>query len=198
MIKFKKLNLDEPYIKFKEDYNLALNNNQKFIEAVTISSYSKSIDEVNSRMVNIKFVDNTDFIFFSNYNSPKSKEFIEHNQINAMFFWDSINVQIRLKAKIRKTSNQFNQEYFSSRSKLKNALAISSNQSEYIDSYESVINKYNKSLKSDKLNECPDYWGGFLFTPYYFEFWKGHESRLNKRDIYEMREGKWQHYFLQP
>ena len=149
-------------------------------------------------MVNIKFVDNTDFIFFSNYNSPKSKEFLEHNQINAMFFWDSINVQIRLKAKIRKTSNQFNQEYFSSRSKLKNALAISSNQSEYIDSYESVINKYNKSLKSDKLNECPDYWGGFLFTPYYFEFWKGHESRLNKRDIYEMREGKWQHYFLQP
>ncbi len=198
MIKFKKLNLDEPYIKFKENYNLALNNNQKFIEAVTISSYSKSIDEVNSRMVNIKFVDNTDFIFFSNYNSPKSKEFLEHNQINAMFFWDSINVQIRLKAKIRKTSNQFNQEYFSSRSKLKNALAISSNQSEYIDSYESVINKYNKSLKSDKLNECPDYWGGFLFTPYYFEFWKGHESRLNKRDIYEMREGKWQHYFLQP
>ena len=42
----------------------------------------------------------------------------------------------------------------------------------------------------DNLDECPNDWGGFLFKPYYFEFWKGHESRLNERDVYEIKNGK--------
>ena len=50
----------------------------------------------------------------------------------------------------------------------------------------------------DNLEECPNHWGGFEFKPYYFEFWKGHESRLNERDVYEMKNGKWENYILEP
>ena len=63
---------------------------------------------------------------------------------------------------------------------------------------ESLIKNYEKSLESDDLTKCPEYWGGFSFTPYYFEFWEGHKSRLNKRDVYEMVGDNWSHYFLQP
>ena len=80
----------------------------------------------------------------------------------------------------------------------KNALAISSNQSQAIDSYETVIKNYNKSLETDNLNECPDYWGGYSFIPYYFEFWEGHNSRLNKREAYEKKGSDWHSSFLQP
>ena len=52
-----------------------------------------------------------------------------------------------MKAKIKKTSNEFNQKYFFDRSEEKNALAISSNQSKTIDSYNQVKENYNKSLK---------------------------------------------------
>ena len=90
-----------------------------------------------------------------------------------------------MKAKIKKTSNEFNQKYFFDRSEEKNALAISSNQSKQIDSYNQVKENYNKSLKTDDLKKCPEYWGGYSFTPYYFEFWEGHESRLNKREVYK-------------
>ena len=62
----------------------------------------------------------------------------------------------------------------------KNALAISSSQSNKIESYKQVELNYQKSLDNDKLTDCPDYWGGFSFIPYYFEFWQGHQSRLNK------------------
>ena len=139
-----------------------------------------------------------EFIFFSNYDSPKSEDFKSHNQITALFHWSSINVQIRMKAKINKTSREFNLKYFSSRDEKKNALAISSNQSKPISSYEKVSENYNKSLNNDNLKDCPEYWGGYSFVPYYFEFWEGHESRLNKREVYEMRIDGWSQYILQP
>ena len=85
-----------------------------------------------------------------------------------------------MKAKIQKTSRDFNIEYFAKRDKKKNALAVSSNQSNKIDSYENVHVNYEKSLHEDNLEKCPEYWGGYSFVPYYFEFWEGHESRLKK------------------
>ena len=56
-------------------------------------------------------------------------------------------------------------------------MSISSDQSQFIDSYEGVKEKYLKSLKYDDLKKCPDFWGGYSFTPYYFEFWEGHMNR---------------------
>ena len=107
-------------------------------------------------------------------------------------------MQIRIKATIKPTSREYNLAYFAQRDKKKNALAISSNQSSEIASYDDVQENYNKSIKKDCLTECPEYWGGYSFTPYYFEFWEGHESRLNKRDVYQMKSGKWHHGILQP
>ena len=198
MIQFKKLNKEIPYQLFKAKYDEAINNGQKSIEAISISSYNKHIAEVDSRFVNLKFIINNEFIFFSNYDSPKASAFNFHNQIAALIYWPSINVQIRMKAKIKKTSNKYNQKYFFDRSEEKNALAISSNQSMPVDSYNQVKENYNESLKNDDLKKCPKYWGGFSFTPYYFEFWEGHESRINKREVFDKIDGEWKHLFLQP
>ena len=198
MIKFKNLNQDQPYLLLKLKYEEALSAGQSNIEAVAISSLNKNKNEVESRYVNLKFIINNDFIFFSNYDSPKAFDFNSHNQIAALVYWSSINVQIRMKAQIKKTSKKFNQKYFFDRSEEKNALAISSNQSKPIDSYSQVKKNYNKSFKNDDLKKCPEYWGGFSFTPYYFEFWEGHESRINKREIFEKIDGVWEQSFLQP
>ena len=198
MIQFKNLNKEEPYLLFKAKYDEAFNAGQKNIEAISVSSYNSKMHEVDSRFVNLKFIKNDELIFFTNYNSAKASSFNSHNQIAALIFWPSINVQIRMKANIKKTSNDFNQNYFFDRSEEKNALAISSNQSKPIDSYNQVKENYNKSLKNDNLKKCPEFWGGYSFTPYYFEFWEGHESRLNKREVYEKRDDSWKHLILEP
>ena len=198
MIQFNNLNQEMPYLVFKEKYNESLNAKQKNIEAISISSYNREISEVDSRYVNLKFISNDEFIFFSNYDSPKASAFISHSQITALVFWPSINVQIRMRAKIKKTTDEFNQNYFFDRSEEKNALAISSNQSKPINSYSQVKENYNKSLKNDDLKKCPEFWGGYSFTPYYFEFWEGHESRLNKREVYKKSDDIWKHLILQP
>ena len=198
MIKFENLNKDKPYSVFKKKYDEALNAGQKNIEAISISSYNIHTNEVDSRYVNLKFIKNNKFIFFSNYNSPKGFAFNSHNQIAALFYWSSTNVQIRMKAKISKTSNEYNQKYFFNRSEEKNALAISSNQSKPIDSYSCVEESYHKSLKNDDLKACPSYWGGYAFIPYYIEFWEGNDFRINKREVFQNIDANWTYMILQP
>ena len=198
MITFKKQSGDPPYLKFRKEYDRALSADQKIIEAISVSSLCKFNSIVDSRYVNLKIVDDKDFIFFSNYDSPKSKQFMSHNQVCVTIFWNTTNVQIRMRSNIKKTSKEFNDKYFSSRSPKKNALAISSNQSNKIDSYQSVQKRYKETERSEDLNKCPEYWGGFVFRPYYFEFWKGHASRINKREAYELNNQVWLKKYLEP
>jgi len=198
MIQFNNLNQKIPFLLFKEKYDKAIDAGQRSIEAISISSYDKESNEVDSRYVNLKFVSNDEFIFFSNYNSPKASSFSSHNQIAALVYWPSINTQIRMKAKIKKTSAKYNQKYFFDRTKEKNALAISSNQSKVIDSFYAIQDKFNKTLKNNDLKECPKYWGGYSFTPYEIEFWEGNEFRINKRNLYKKDNTTWTHFILEP
>lgn len=198
MIEFNNLNDESPYLLLKQKYDEALKAGQKNIEAISISSYNKEINEVDSRFVNLKYVNKDQFIFFTNYESPKSVAFKSHNQISAILYWPSINVQIRMKSYVVKTDVRFNKKFFQKRSAKKNALAIASMQSQKISSYEEVIKKYMFTQKTKDLNKCPDYWGGFSFKPYYFEFWEGHEDRINKRKVFEQTDSGWNEFFLEP
>jgi pyridoxine/pyridoxamine 5'-phosphate oxidase len=84
--------------------------------------------------------------FFSNYQSPKASQFESHNQVSVLIYWASINTQIRMKARIFKTSAKFSDDHFNSRTKEKNALAISSNQSQPIDSFDEVTKNFYETL----------------------------------------------------
>ncbi len=199
MISLIDLSDDKPYRVFKEIYEKALKNNQSGIEACAISTFNKDFDEVESRFVNLKYVVRDEWIFFSNYNSPKSKAIRSHNQISALFYWDSINTQVRLKANASITSSKFSDEHFLSRSVEKNALAISSSQSDRVESFHDVEEKFLKTLKNeDILRDRPDYWGGFSFKPYYFEIWTGGKYRLNKRQVFNKNNDHWEDFFVQP
>jgi pyridoxamine 5'-phosphate oxidase len=198
MIDISNISDDAPYSEFKKKYKNAIENNQKNIEAICLSSYSSTTEEVNSRFVNIKQIIDKEFIFYSNYSSPKASEFEENKKVSAVFFWNSVNVQIRMKATIKKKSKLFNQLYFESRSINKNALAISSCQSQVTSSYESIIKNYEEALASKDLKTCPEYWGGYSITPYSFEFWEGHKYRLNKRNLYENKNKNWSKKILEP
>ena len=199
MIEFNNLSQETPYSVFKEKYNESVQANQTNIEAMCIASYSLNQKEANARFVNLKFINDKEFIFFSNYNSPKSIDFNSHNQITALIYWNNINVQIRMKALIKKTNQEFSDAHFANRELTKNALAISSQQSVPVTSYKKVKENYESTLAKDTLiTKRPDYWGGFSFTPHYFEFWEGHQSRLNKRISYTTNNSQWTKTFLQP
>lgn len=198
MITFININQSEPFRKLKSFYDKAFELNQKSIDAIAVSSYSNINSIVDSRYVNLKYIDDNKFIFFSNYNSPKAQQFNEHDQVSILIFWNTINVQIRLSGKINKTSKSYNKTYFAKRNSGKNALAISSNQSEEIESYEIVKHNYFKTFNNNDLTICPDYWGGFYFIPSSIEFWKGEKDRINLREKYTFKNNIWKKTILSP
>ncbi len=198
MIVFKDLPDVEPYQQFQKDYFDAEEANQPLIHAIAISSFNKTLNEVESRFVNLKYIEGEEWIFFSNYNSPKAMSFQSHDQISAMFYWSTTNIQIRMKANIKETNKERSDEHFQSRQKEKNALAIASNQSQPISSFETVKSKFTDTLENADLRKRPDYWGGFSFTPYYFEFWRGSDFRLNHRNAFSKVEDGWESSILEP
>ena len=64
MIEFINLSKETPYKIFKEKYDDAWKANQSIIEAICISSYSSIKKEVGARFVNLKYVNEKEFIFF--------------------------------------------------------------------------------------------------------------------------------------
>ena len=199
MINFLNLSSEKPYILFRSLYQKAIESGQKGVEAISVSSYNQLLQEVEARYVNLKYIDNNEWIFFSNYRSPKANQFESHNQVSVLIYWASINTQIRIKAKIFKASSEFSDQHFQGRTKEKNALAISSNQSEVIDSYDEVTKNFHETLEIMTSETArPDFWGGYSFTPYYFEFWQGHENRLNKRHVFKQQKDEWTEQLLQP
>ena len=199
MINFLNPSLEKPYVLFQSLYQKAIENGQKGVEAISVSSYNELLKEVEARYVNLKYIDNNEWIFFSNYLSPKANQFESHNQVSVLIYWASINTQIRMKAKIFKTSSEFSDEHFQGRTKEKNALAISSNQSQVIDSFDEVTKNFHETLEIiTSETPRPNFWGGYSFTPYYFEFWQGHENRLNQRHVFKRQDDEWTEQLLQP
>jgi len=199
MINFLNPSHEKPYVLFESLYQKAIENGQKGVEAISVSSYNEPLKEVEARYVNLKYIDNNEWIFFSNYLSPKANQFESHDQVSVLIYWASINTQIRMKAKIFKTSSEFSDEHFQGRTKEKNALAISSNQSQAVDSFDQVTKNFNETLEiMTSETPRPDFWGGYSFTPYYFEFWQGHENRLNKRHVFKQQDNQWSEQLLQP
>ena len=201
MIKFIDIDNSEPYKIFNKFYQNALELGQKNIEAVCISSFNSNQNEVSSRFVNLKYIKGCSWYFFTNYQSPKAKDFLSHKQVALSIFWNVPNVQIRIKGQIYLADKLESDSHFISRDLSKNALAISSDQSRPINSYDDVSSKYNHTIKNiiDEDNiKRPEWWGGFFIKPVYFEFWEGKDNRLNKREEYVLNENNWISSFLEP
>ena len=198
MITFSELNSAEPYSIFYKYFKSAHEKGQQHLDAIAISSLNRKLMQVNSRFVNLKYIIDDEWVFFSNYDSPKSIDFKTHDQISALIFWNTINTQIRIKANIFKSTKEISDNHFKGRSKEKNALAISSKQSRSISSYEEIKKNYHDVLEKKDLFARPEYWGGFSFTPYEIEFWVGNSFRLNKRDLFVRRDDTWEHSILEP
>lgn len=196
MIKFHLQDNLEPYKIFYKKYKEAQAASQQNIEAACLSTCSnKKIP--HSRFVNIKYVNDNEFIFFSNYESLKAQDIINNNNVSLVFFWSATNIQIRIQGIVHKLDEHRSDKHWMFRQKEKNILAIASNQSSKIASYKDVQKKYKEYATSD-LTKRPDYWGGYVVVPHYFEIWEGNKSRINKREAYELSSSNWSYFILEP
>tara|TARA_B100002051_G_C16734733_1_gene640522 strand:+ start:268 stop:861 length:594 start_codon:yes stop_codon:yes gene_type:complete len=197
MILFNKNIKSEPQKELIKLYHIATKKNQRNIEAASLSTIS-SDNKPHCRFINIKYVNENEFIFFSNYNSSKARDINLNKNIALTFFWNLANIQIRIEGEIKKLDEKRSDIHWLTRSVEKNALAFSSDQSKEIASFKEVKRNYNNVLKNEDLTKRPKYWGGYVVVPHYFEFWEGSDFRLNKRKVFFNENEVWNKKLIQP
>ena len=197
---FKNLNPAPPFQLFESYYVKAEENGQPHVEAGCVSSVDVN-GQPHARYVNFKYFFEDHLIFFSNYKSDKAKQFENNALVAVNFWWPNTDTQIRIEGEISKCSEKFSDQHFQEREIGKNISAIASNQSEEIESYEILREKYDAikaKVDAGEIQENrPSDWGGFQIKINYFEFWEAFEDRLNYRECYKKESDSCRKFFLQ-
>tara|TARA_B000000437_G_scaffold34910_1_gene23322 strand:+ start:861 stop:1499 length:639 start_codon:yes stop_codon:yes gene_type:complete len=176
-------------------------NSDQIIEpnAMTISTVDEN-SFPSSRVVLLKQIKERSLIFFTNYNSNKGKSLDKNENICASFYWPPLERQVIIKGYAKKISSVESEDYFNSRPFESQAAAIISNQSEDIDSYESLLEKYNSFIEQNKNTKLkrPNNWGGIEIFINQIEFWQGRKNRLHNRVLCNFQKDTWEYKLLSP
>ncbi|MDP6164118.1 MAG: pyridoxamine 5'-phosphate oxidase, partial [Candidatus Thioglobus sp.] len=156
-------------------------------------SLATSDDSIGIRTVLLKYFDEKGFVFFTNYESKKSKQIQSNPQAAILFPWLALERQVKIIGKVEKISNLESLKYFSSRPKDSQIGAWASEQSSRISSRSILIEQFALMKKKFSHGEIPlpTFWGGYRVIPISIEFWQGRENRLHDRFIYERQEDGW-------
>ena len=136
------------------------------------------------RTVLLKDIINRNFVFYTNYESRKSREIFETGKVAICFYWKSINRQVRVVGEIDKIPEKVSDQYFESRSLGSRIGAWASIQSQPLKNRETLLKRVEEF--KNKFHENvprPKHWGGFKIVPNEFEFWQDGDFRLHDRFI---------------
>ncbi len=145
----------------------------------------------NSRVVLLKEINSEGLVFFTNYKSQKGQDIATNPNVAINFFWPELERQVRIHCVASKISSVESDTYFYSRPKASQLGAIVSAQSAEIGKDEDLESKITEIIESNLEIKRPEYWGGYILVPEYFEFWHGRASRIHDRVAYSKTTGAW-------
>jgi pyridoxamine 5'-phosphate oxidase len=152
------------------------------------------------RMVLLKGVDERGFVFYTNHNSRKARELTATGHASLMFYWRSLERQVRIEGRAEKVSAEESDAYFSTRPMESRWSVYASRQSEVIESRDVLESRYTiaRQTYGDQVAR-PRWWGGYRVVPDQFEFWQGRPNRLHDRLRYTKEvSGVWKRERLAP
>ena len=148
----------------------------------------------NVRMVLLKEIESTGFVFYTNFQSAKAKEILSSGKAALVIHWKSLRRQIRVRGSVLKTSDEQADRYFDSRSLNSRYGAIASEQSKPLQNRADLEERVERvKRESGDQPKRPQHWGGFKITPIEMELWADGEDRLHNRFkySYESNDENW-------
>ena len=155
----------------------------------------------SARMVLIKNFDERGFVFYTNLQSRKAKEFEKNVRVALCFYWKSLKKQIRIEGPLLELPNKEADDYFQSRSRESQIAAWASKQSDYLpEGYKSLENnvEYYENKFKNQIIPRPNFWSGRIVVPEKIEFWKNRKNRLHERVLFKAASESWLKESLYP
>jgi pyridoxamine 5'-phosphate oxidase len=152
------------------------------------------------RTVLLKGCDDRGFVFYTNYNSRKARDLTATGRGSLMFYWRSLERQVRIDGRAEKVSAEESDAYFATRPIESRWSVYASRQSDVIESRDALESRFTivRQTYGDRVPR-PVWWGGFRIVPDEFEFWQGRPSRLHDRLRYvKEASGTWRRERLAP
>jgi pyridoxamine 5'-phosphate oxidase len=155
----------------------------------------------SARVVLLKAYDAEGFVFFTNYESQKGHELSVNPHLALVFFWPTLERQIRVTGTASTVSRLESEHYFHSRPVGSQVGAWASNQSQVLANRAELDNRF-RELTTQYQNQAvplPPSWGGYRVRPSVIEFWQARLNRLHDRFRYTRSgDGIWKMARLSP
>lgn len=157
---------------------------------------------VSARIVLLKELDERGFAFYTNYDSAKAAQLVEHRHAALCLHWKTLRdgVQVRVEGVAEKTSAAESDAYFATRVRASQIGAWASLQSQTLPdraTLEARIAQYEREFAGKPVPR-PPHWGGYRVVPDMIELWYGQRARLHDRVRYDKTSGEWTKRLLYP
>jgi pyridoxamine 5'-phosphate oxidase len=187
-----------PFSLFAEWFEEAQQLDVNTPSAMVLSTADQS-GRPSARIVLLKEWDKKGFVFYTNFYSKKAKELDANPQASLLFYWDALGKQVRIEGTVERTDRESSQQYFESRPRESQLGAWASHQSTPLESRSLLEDQYSHfQQKYPDQIPLPEFWGGYLLFPDYFEFWENGIYRLHHRQTFKRQAENWETTLLFP
>jgi pyridoxamine 5'-phosphate oxidase len=162
-------------------------------DAMVLASASEA-GKPSARVVLCKRIDTAAgfIVFFTNYQSRKSRELLCNPHAAAVFHWDSLHRQARVEGQIEQSPSEESDEYFASRALDSRIGAWASDQSQPLASRAALAEQVRQTgLRfgiepgaSTAIVPRPPHWGGFRLWLSSVELWMEGPNRIHDRAVW--------------
>ena len=188
----------DPITQFEKWFDQAIHAGMIEPNAMTLATSTRD-GHPAARMVLLKGVDATGFVFFTDYRSRKGTELANNPNVSLCFWWDALQRQVRVTGTAAKVSPDESAAYFKTRPHGSRIGAWASTQSAPLASREALEREVDRWMLEHPVEvPLPSHWGGYRVAPVEFEFWQGRQSRLHDRIVYTREGDGWKIGRLSP